>query len=326
MRKSKIAIAAMALTSAAAFAAGGLFTTRDFIQSAAAAAAATGTDTAGYMPVGMVTNTSSYTTFLRLGNGASTAATFTLLVAAESGAVGSKTVTVTVPPYAAVVQRVSSLVTQSAATLAASGRATIYVKSTMAGRGAAVQILVVNPNGALTTNTHCVFDSTLAYDATVGTVLLGIPGPAYASNYPGFLWITNPDATARVITGSYYEANTGAHIDEFYASSIPANGSVLLALSNTSAQTLADARNPSAATALPGLASAKDWVTLVLRSGDSSPLTAVVNPLVISPNGTLSAISEFCPVNPAHAPSTGTNPSGGSGSGSGGGAVTPSGS
>jgi hypothetical protein len=307
MRTSKIVLAAGALTAAAVFAAGSQFATTSIVQPAAAATAAI--DTTGYMPVGFITDsTSGYGYFLRLGNAASTSATFTVLVASEAGSVGATTLTYTVPAYGMMTVAGGKLISDSGSSGSAT-RKSVYVKSDLAGKGAVVQIVVVNPNSTLSPQTHCVFDSSASYDATVGKVFMGLTGPAFGG-YSTFLWITNPDSKSRVVGGSYYDAKTGSHLDELYTGTIPANGSLLVAVNQSSAQTLADAKNPSAATALPGLAAAKDYVNLVLRSGDSSPLTAVVNPVLINPNGTIVSISEFCPINPTKSGGTAANPSG----------------
>ena len=201
MRKAKLTVAAVALGTAVLFAIGA-----GVNQHSIAASANKGMDLTGYMSAGQVLQGSGYYSVLRLANASAVPANFNVLVGSSNTPIADPltgkqkvtTVKVTVPPNGVTLIDAPKLFATSGATADRNGQATIFVQSDMAGKGAAVQTLLSNPDGGLTTLTQCVLDASVSYDSTLNKVLFGLTGPAF-NIYTSVLSIVNPDSTPREI-------------------------------------------------------------------------------------------------------------------------------
>ena len=287
MKKSKIVVSVISLTSAMAFAATG------FLNYQPTAAAANPSDATMGMAL-PIPNGLGFQGFVQLANTAEIPATFNLRVVQPAGAItGNGTIFPTtskfplkyiVPPHGITTLTLDLLLVAASA----SGpiiNAMVFVQSDLAGAGAAVRpVLLYRDRGALTfpSFSHCIYNSTSAADQNFSSYALGLPMGANGGIDVG-LMIANPDAKSRKVKMVLYGEDGGKIAD------IP---SVNIGAYNFYALTGADFLQRNDIRLGNNI-----YVNLQLVSDDSSPLTATVTAAAISSDGplTISDLS-FCPV------------------------------
>lgn len=258
----------------------------------------------GYISMGPVLTGAVTSSYLRFINGTDATTTFSMRVFGYPSGTEYTTTPLTLDaPAHAAPQKSAADLSSSIAPRTGDTAVTFFLKNDKAGQGVAVQHVTYNSVTGFFENVGvCTYDVAFLPDVTVlGAALFNVHTSQVAGGgYPSTIQIINPDATSRTVTGTVYDAATGASIGTYPSTVIPANGAVT--------RTMA-----SLQTALNFTPTASQLhVNIVFRSGDSSAYTAVPQHMVTqTSSGATFNLTSFCPLNPVH--TTTPKPGGGTG-------------